>query len=287
MIRPARLAPALLALAALWLTMLLLGAGEMDRSVLGFLYAGDRPALARIALWVTELGGSPVLLPATFAAALVAGLLRRDWRPSAWFVVLTFTGRLFVELQKAWTMRLRPDAHDQLAPIASYAFPSGHAANATMVWLGAALLLAREPARRWALAAAAITAIVVGLSRPMLGVHWPSDVVAGWSLGLFWTLLWLRLSVPEGTAGRSGAFSPPGRTAMDKTRADDSALIDEMEDAPGQSSVSGGNLQREVAARAEEQHEIGSGGDEGDSVTRVQGRDKPRGGDRPNLPNRD
>jgi hypothetical protein len=73
---------------------------------------------------------------------------------------------------------------------------------------------------------------------------------------------------------------------MDRTRPDDSALIDEMEEAPSQSGVSGGNLQREIAARAEEEHEIGAGGDEGDAVTRVHGSDKPRDGDRPNLPNR-
>ena len=72
---------------------------------------------------------------------------------------------------------------------------------------------------------------------------------------------------------------------MDKTRPDDSALIDEAEDAPSQSGVSGGNLQRELAARAEEEHEIGGG--EGDSVTRVHGADKAREGDATNLPNRD
>jgi len=135
-----------------------------------------------------------VLLPVAFAVALIGWLLHRDWRAPTWFVAMSLAGRLLVELQKGWTMRLRPDAHEQLAPIASYAFPSGHAANSTMVWLGAALLLARGPARPWALAAAAMIAIAVGLTRPMLGVHWPSDVVAGWSLGLFWTLLLVRLS---------------------------------------------------------------------------------------------
>jgi hypothetical protein len=73
---------------------------------------------------------------------------------------------------------------------------------------------------------------------------------------------------------------------MDKIRPDDSALIDEAESAPSQSGVSGGNLQREVAARAEEEHEVGEAGGEGDSVTRVHGADKPRRGDAPNLPNR-
>ncbi|MBV9883617.1 MAG: hypothetical protein JO276_11465 [Sphingomonadaceae bacterium] len=74
---------------------------------------------------------------------------------------------------------------------------------------------------------------------------------------------------------------------MDKDRPDDSALIDEAEDAPSQGGTSGGNLQREVAARAEEEHEIGDAGDEGDSITRVRGADKPREGDATNLPNRD
>jgi hypothetical protein len=69
----------------------------------------------------------------------------------------------------------------------------------------------------------------------------------------------------------------------DRTRPDDHELIDEMEEGASQSGVSGGNLQRDVASRAEEEHELG--GDTG--VTRVQGEDKPRGGDRPNLPNRD
>lgn len=283
---PPRFAVVLVALATLGLAMLLLGAGAADRELLGLLYAND-PAIAHAARLLTELGGSPVLLPAAFAAALAGWLLRRDWRAPAGYLAMTLAGRLLVELQKGWTLRLRPDAHEQLAPVSSYAFPSGHAANATMVWLGAAMLLAEGRARPWALALATAVALVVGLTRPMLGVHWPSDVVAGWSFGLLWALLWVRLAAAGGTAGRTGAFPPQRRMAMDKTRPDDSALIDEAERGPGQSGVSGGNLQREVAARAEEEHEIGSGGDEGDSVTRVHGSDKPKGGDRPNLPNRD
>lgn len=196
--RPARFVAALVALSGLWLAMLLLGAGAADRALLGLLYADD-PRLASAARLLTELGGSPVLLPATLAIALIAWRIRRDWRASAWFVALTLAGRLLVELQKVWTMRLRPDAHEQLAPIVSYAFPSGHSANATMVWLGAALLLANGRGRRWALAAAALVALIVGLTRPMLGVHWPSDVVAGWSLGLVFTLLLVRLCAIQPT----------------------------------------------------------------------------------------
>jgi hypothetical protein len=69
---------------------------------------------------------------------------------------------------------------------------------------------------------------------------------------------------------------------MDKTRHDDSALIDAAEDAAAFGGASGGNLAREVGARAETEDELGDAG-----TTRVHGEDKPREGDRPNLPNRD
>lgn len=187
-----RLGVALAALASVYTAMLLLGAGPADRAILGLLYAGGRPALAAFAQAVTRLGGFVELLSFILAAAIAGWAVRRDWRAPACFVVMALAGRLLVELQKGWVMRLRPDPLEQLAPIQSYAFPSGHAANAVMVWLGAALLVARGPARPWAIAGAALIALFVGLSRPMLGVHWPSDVVAGWSFGLAWTLILAR-----------------------------------------------------------------------------------------------
>ena len=69
----------------------------------------------------------------------------------------------------------------------------------------------------------------------------------------------------------------------DKDRPDDSALIDEMEEAPSFGGSSGGNLQRDVATQAEEEHDIGGAA----GVTRVTGEDKAADGDVPNLPQRD
>ena len=194
---------ALVGLVLAWAVMLLFGAMEFDRGLLILFYAGTHPRLAEAARWVTRLGDTPMLLAASaFGTAWLA--LRRDWRAAAILLAVTLSGRWLVALQKDWTARVRPDAQGRLIPVDSFAFPSGHAANATLVLLCLALLLPRTPqGRALGVWAAVWLAIAIGASRVMLGVHWPSDVIGGWAFGLFWTLLFLRLSgVPliEGTA---------------------------------------------------------------------------------------
>lgn len=179
----------LFALIVAFAVMLLFGGLEMDSALLLVLYAGDHPALisaARIATW---LGGWEVLIPATLAGA---GWLfyRGLWRDAVLLLSMTLSGRLLVELLKAWTDRLRPEAHEHLAAVQSLSFPSGHSANPTMVYLGLALLVA--PPGRWRAVAvwfAVWLALASGISRILLGVHWPSDVIGGWALGLVWLIL--------------------------------------------------------------------------------------------------
>ena len=193
---------ALLGLALAWSVMLLFGGLEFDRGLLVFAYAGRDPGLVEVARWVTAFGDAAILLPATLVGGVVLAL-RRDWRQAALLAGVTLSGRMLVSLQKDWAGRIRPDANDHLAAVQSLSFPSGHAANATLVWLCLALLLPRSARGRMAAVwAAAWLALLVGASRVMLGVHWPSDVIAGWSFGLFWMLLILRLAgqrLDEGT----------------------------------------------------------------------------------------
>lgn len=191
-----RLAPllALAALAGLWLAMLLLGAGSEDRTVLLALYAGDEPWLALAALGFTYLGNWPTVVVVTILGA--AWLAYRGKRRAALLLlVASFSGRLLVILEKAYFARLRPEENLRLAEVHYQSFPSGHAANSMIVYLSIALLAFDDPAhRRRAVAAALLLSFLIGLSRPMLGVHWPSDVVAGWAFGLFWTLLVLAVA---------------------------------------------------------------------------------------------
>lgn len=192
----------LIGLAAAWGIALLFGAMEFDRGLL-LLARSATPEVAEAARWATLLGDSGLLMT---AAGVGAGLLlaQKRWHAAAWLVAICVSGRLLVSAQKEWLERIRPDVEGYLVPASSYAFPSGHSANATITWLALALLVPLDS--RWRASAvwtSALVAIAVGVSRPILGVHWPSDVIGGWAFGLFWVLAGLGLAGRlETTAGR-------------------------------------------------------------------------------------
>lgn len=177
------------ALAILFLAMFYLGTGDADKDVLFSLYARDVPWLAATAIAVTQIGGWW-----TVVAVTILGVLWLFYRGDRWaaltLLIASFGGRLLVVLQKDYFARLRPDEHLRLVEVQSDSFPSGHSANPMVAYLPLALLLFRDPRQQRIAAAVAISlALLSGISRPMLGVHWPSDVVAGWSFGLLWVAL--------------------------------------------------------------------------------------------------
>jgi undecaprenyl-diphosphatase len=283
-----RLLSVLAVLIALWLAMLLLGGPDSGADA-ALLRVAHLPALVPAARVASTLGGWSVFFPATLFAA-VAIALRGAPRNAALLGVLMVAGRLSIELQKAGFDRVRPDPHGRLVAVHNMAFPSGHAGNSMIALLGFALVAfgggrLRGPA---VLLALLLTGLV-GISRLVLAVHWPSDVIGGWAFGAALTLGLLRIGRAGDTpiAERQGAsFIDPGKERImieGKDRPDDSALIDEMEEAPGQGGSSGGNLQRDVASQAEQEHEIGGAS----GVTRVTGEDKPADGDERTLPRRD
>lgn len=188
-------------LALVWLAMLLAGAGDVDRSVLLALYAADEPLLALGAIGLTKLGNWTTVVAVTLAGALWLAYRRRTYA-AALLLIASFSGRLLVILQKAYFARLRPDEQMRLVEVHYQSFPSGHSANSMIAYLTLALILFGDVRhRRIAVVAAIMLSVLIGLSRPMLGVHWPSDVVAGWAFGLFWVLLLFALS-SRWSAGR-------------------------------------------------------------------------------------
>ncbi|MEO7365998.1 MAG: phosphatase PAP2 family protein [Sphingomicrobium sp.] len=169
------------------------GTGPLDHQLLDALYAADRPGIRELVIAVTNLGEWVPLVLLTLLGA--GGLLyRRKGRLAAILVATTLAGRLLVELQKFGVGRLRPEDPVHRVVVKTLSFPSGHAGNSMIVFLSLALLAAPRRFQRLAVAAAVIGAAVIGVTRPMLGVHWPSDVVGGWAFGAAWVLLMLRLA---------------------------------------------------------------------------------------------
>jgi membrane-associated phospholipid phosphatase len=191
-LRPANLRhlAATVGLAATWLAMLIWGGGPVDRGIYETLYAGGNPTLTLIARVFTFLGEPTVLVGSGF---LVAAWLwhRGQGRFALGLLLVILLGRALSEAQKYWIARARPDFEPHLVVVKTSSFPSGHATSSMIFYLVLALALAPRGWRRPAAAGAILLSILVGTSRVMLGVHWPSDVIGGWSFGLLWVLVTL------------------------------------------------------------------------------------------------
>lgn len=145
---------------------------------------------------MTALGGIGVVAG---AGLLFAGYLwlRRRRSDIAVLAASLVGAELVSAAVKAFVSRPRPDLVSHEAAIYSASFPSGHTLMATVAWVSFAMLLAADfedrRLRDYLLLVAWIVAAAVGCSRVYLGVHWPSDVLAGWAVGALWMLLLLRL----------------------------------------------------------------------------------------------
>jgi len=144
---------------------------------------------------LTSLGGRPVLTLVTLA---VSGffLLRRQFGPLLLLWVVVIGGYLLMSELKTFFARPRPEEALRLTGGASPSFPSGHAMMSTMIYMTLAIISAEfqedRRLRFYLVGFAAFLAALIGLTRVILGAHFPSDVVAGWTLGLGWSLLcWL------------------------------------------------------------------------------------------------
>jgi len=181
-------------LAAIWLLMLMFGGGQLDREIYEALYAGHRPLLLAFAHGFTGLGEPTVLIGAGIAIALWLWSKGHRHLPIA-LTAIVLIGRALSEAQKYWIARVRPDLEPHLVVVKTSSFPSGHATSSMIFYLTLAFALTSGKRWRWpAVAGAVLFSLLIGISRVMLGVHWPSDVVGGWAFGMLWVLLTLRLA---------------------------------------------------------------------------------------------
>jgi undecaprenyl-diphosphatase len=144
---------------------------------------------------VTALGSVGILTGLTLAAAGFLWL-QGERRTMLFVLVAVGGGQLLSTLAKSAFDRPRPDLVPHEAVVYTASFPSGHSMMAAVTYLTLAVLLARVQPRRalkvYLVVLAVIITVAVGVSRVYLGVHWPTDVLAGWTAGAAWALAcWL------------------------------------------------------------------------------------------------
>jgi len=147
-----------------------------------------------VATFLTDLGDYFLLRAGTLLA--IAGLLiRRDWRRAGMFAALIVIEEMLTPILKGWVARPRPPFPQDSLILADYSFPSGHAVLAAAFYSMVAYLgwtYIRTAWQKWSIVTLSVGLILmVGLSRVYLGVHYVTDVVGGWLVGVgLFLLVW-------------------------------------------------------------------------------------------------
>jgi undecaprenyl-diphosphatase len=140
---------------------------------------------------ITALGGFTVVTLVTVVGVL-AFLIRRRPRHALVLAATVLLAELSNDLAKAFYARPRPDLVPHGSYVYSASFPSGHSALSAATFLTLAVLISSLETRRatkvMVVVLAVLLVVAIGVSRVYLGVHWPSDVLAGWALGAAWAL---------------------------------------------------------------------------------------------------
>jgi undecaprenyl-diphosphatase len=183
---------------------------SLDRRILlamrrpGDLAPIGSPAFQEAVSDVSALGGTTVLALVT---VITVGFLALDGKSHmAYFAAGSVAGGMVAAaLLKEIFQRPRPEIVPHIAYAANSSFPSGHSMMSAVTYLTLGALLARSQERKrlkaYLLLLAAFLTFLIGLSRVYLGVHWPTDVLAGWTAGAVWAMFcWLAARWLQGRA---------------------------------------------------------------------------------------
>jgi membrane-associated phospholipid phosphatase len=186
------------------------GSTAIDSSITSWMVNHRTAALTAVARVLSAIGSQKVIAP---VAGIVAVLLiaRRQILTAAVLAALWGGALGLYNLTKHFVNRARPPADLHLMRVGASSFPSGHATQSMATFIALAVLARAVVPRLRGVSAAALVALAVGLSvgvgwsRVYLGVHWSSDVIAGWLIGAAWVslALWLARRIPSRPA------SPP------------------------------------------------------------------------------
>jgi undecaprenyl-diphosphatase len=173
---------------------------SLDQDIVHWVAGQRRPWLDKVMLQVTTLGDGIVVTMIALVASAFLWLTRHRW--SAGMILMAVPGGQVVNNGlKLLFRRDRPDFVERIDAVATLSFPSGHAMSAVIAYGALAYVLARfEPTttmRRATWAFAVLLILLIGASRTYLGVHYPSDVIAGYIAGVTWLALVAAIMDPD------------------------------------------------------------------------------------------
>ena len=162
----------------------------MDHDLLLLFHRHTTPFLTSLAQVLADLGEPKLIVAIGLSAALI-GYFYRPVRGAAWTMPIAIIGSgILIQSIKITFRRARPDIFTPLLHETGYSFPSGHSLISIVVYGLLGYFAMHLVSRRWAKVVigtlTVLLVIAIGLSRVYVGVHYPSDVLAGWSLGFPW-----------------------------------------------------------------------------------------------------
>jgi membrane-associated phospholipid phosphatase len=174
-----------------------------DRSLLIWIHQFANPQIDRIMLFITSLGDPPTVITIFLMTIAWLGMKRR-FADGMRFAIACIGGILINQVMKLFFAKPRPELWTRLISEHSFSFPSGHAVGAVVVYGFIAYLFTSEfpQYRRSIYTVATILIAAIGISRLYLGVHYPTDIIAGYGIGLLWVTTCLKV--------RLNSHRPPG-----------------------------------------------------------------------------
>ncbi len=157
-----------------------------DVPLLMWIHQGAKPQIDFLASALTQ---SSDVLSITILFVLTAAILvfQQRWRSLSFFTVAILGTGIINRVAKLLLQRVRPHLWQSPAPEFDYGFPSGHA-MISMAFVVALVILSPRKRRWWAIIGGAVYVLMIGWTRLYLGVHYPSDIAAGWLAAIAWVV---------------------------------------------------------------------------------------------------
>lgn len=189
------------------------GSFPWDEPILLAIHSSARPQLDVFAVTLTQLGAFSGMVTIVTGISLVL-LSQRRWRSLVYLLITVSGSTIINRTAKVILHRVRPHLWDSLTPEMSYAFPSGHAMS-SMTLVAALVIITWGSSWRWQVViVGSLFAVSIGWTRLYLGVHFPSDILAGWLVSIAWAVGVSLLIRPNLTKANQVQAQPANETSL-------------------------------------------------------------------------